>query len=172
MAAGLLVGASPQEKKGLSLTESNIEGPFYRKNAPFRSQLAKGLKGTPLTISGKVLAQDGTPLPEATVDVWQADKAGDYDNKSDEFLLRGRIKTDKSGLYTYETIMPGQYDLGESKRPAHIHYKISSEGHKGLTTQLYFKGDPYLEKDPFVRKSLIIELEESAGTFDIVLAKP
>ena len=168
---GIALRAWGQEKKPLAPTESNIEGPFYRKNAPFREKLAEGVKGKPLTIAGKVLAPDGAPLGNAVVDVWQADTKGAYDNKSDKFTLRGRIKTDKNGLYRYETIMPGQYDLGESKRPAHIHYKISAEGHKALTTQLYFSGDPFLKKDPFVHESLIIDLKESKGDFDIVLAK-
>ncbi len=170
VAAGLLTGLRPQDKK-LTPTESNIEGPYYRKEAPFRNKLATGLKGDPLKITGKVLSPDGAPLREAVVDVWQADKEGAYDNSSDAFVLRGRIRTDKDGLYVYETIMPGQYDLGEAKRPAHIHYKVSAAGHALLTTQLYFKGDPWLSKDPFVRKSLIIELADKAGTFDIVLTK-
>jgi catechol 1,2-dioxygenase len=168
--AGLLTGFRFQDKK-LVPTESNIEGPYYRKDAPFRNKLATGLKGEALKISGKVLGPDGAPLREALVDVWQADKEGAYDNTSDAFVLRGRIKTDKDGLYTYETIIPGQYDLGEAKRPAHIHYKVSAAGHALLTTQLYFKGDPWISKDPFVRKSLIIEVADKAGTFDIVLAK-
>src|SRR5262245_25472859 len=170
-AAALLAGWRAQEKKALAPTESNIEGPYYRKDAPFRSKLAEGLKGDARSVKGKVLSPDGTPLRDAVVDVWQADKGGAYDNESEKFVLRGRIRTDKDGLYAYETIMPGQYDLGEAKRPAHIHYKISAEGHRPLTTQLYFKGDPWLGRDPFVRKSLIIELSDAKGVFDIILAK-
>jgi len=82
--------------------------------------------------------------------------------------------------------MPGQYDLdaygpGDDKRPAHIHYKVGRDGFRPLTTQLYFKGDPYLKKDPWARKSLTVELktekgregagERRVGTFDLVLAK-
>jgi len=170
-ATGLLAGARLQEKKPLSPTESNIEGPYYRKNAPFRAKLAEGLKGDPLAISGKVFSADGTPLKDAVVDVWQADKEGAYDDTSEKFVLRGRIRTGRDGVYAYETVMPGQYDLGEAKRPAHIHYKISADGHRTLTTQLYFKGDAWLERDPFVRKSLIIEVSGAKGAFDIVLAR-
>jgi protocatechuate 3,4-dioxygenase beta subunit len=171
VASGILLGCGAQEKKPLAVTEANIEGPYYRADAPLRSKLAEGLKGEALKITGKVLNPDGTPLAEALVDVWQADKEGVYDNTSDKFVLRGRLRTDKNGLYVYETIMPGQYDLGESKRPAHIHYKVSAKDHKPLTTQLYFSGDKYLDRDPFVRRSLIIAAEKGAGTFDIVLAK-
>lgn len=172
LGGGLLLGASFQDAKTLKPTEPNIEGPFFRKGAPFRTKLAEGVKGAPLKISGQVLATDGTPLKNAVVEVWHADSGGEYDEESDAFRMRGRIRTDEKGLYVYETIMPGQYDEGKSKRPAHIHYKVAAEGRKTLTTQLYFKGDPYLESDRFVRKSLIIELdkEKKSGAFDIVLA--
>ena len=152
LAAASLLGARLQDApKTLSPTEANIEGPFYRKDAPFRSTLAEGLLGKRLRVFGRVLSPDGTPLREAVVDVWHASPDGEYDNKSENFRLRGRIRSDKNGVYSYETIMPGQYDLGESKRPAHIHYKVSAESHRSLTTQLYFQGDPWLDRDPFVR---------------------
>jgi catechol 1,2-dioxygenase len=173
--SGIILVAAPyvelaQDEKR-EVTESNIEGPFWRKDAPWRSKLAEDVKGEALAIKGRVLLADGTPLREAVVDIWHADSEGGYDNRSDKFLMRGRMRTDKDGLYAYETIMPGQYDEGESRRPAHIHYKVKADGARPLTTQMYFKGDKYLEKDRFVRKSLIIEVKKGAGTFDIVLAK-
>jgi catechol 1,2-dioxygenase len=174
LAAASILDARCQEAKTLPPTEDNIEGPYYRKDAPFRSKLAEGLKGSPLTIGGRVLSPDGTPLREAVVDVWHASPEGEYDNKSENFRLRGRIRSDKNGVYSYETIMPGQYDLGEAKRPAHIHYKVSAESHRSLTTQLYFQGDPWLDRDPFVRKSLIVSRRCRSTwsyQFDIVLAK-
>src|SRR6185503_20939349 len=106
---------------------------------------------------------------DVIVDVWHASAGGEYDNNSDKFQFRGRMRPGRCGRYRFETVMPGQYDLGEAKRPAHIHFKISAAGYRPLTTQLYFKGDPWLARDPFVRKSLIIELpkDKTAGTFDI-----
>ena len=167
LAGGVAWALRPQDLR--PVTEANIEGPYYRPGAPLRSRLADGLKGDPLKIGGRVLSPDGTPLAGALVDVWQADRDGAYDLKSDAFVLRGRIRAGADGRYAFETILPGQYDLGEAKRPAHIHYKISADGHAGLTTQLDFKGDPWLARDPFVRDSLIID--KTSGTFDIVLAK-
>lgn len=166
LAGSLAWTLRPQELR--RPTDANIEGPYYRAGAPFRTKLADGLRGEPLKIAGRVLSPDGRALAGAVVDVWQADAGGAYDLKSDAFVLRGRIRTDAEGRYAYETIMPGQYDLGEAKRPAHIHYKVSADGHAPLTTQLYFKGDPWLARDPFVRDSLIID--KATGTFDIVLA--
>ena len=171
LAASALVGAQ-NEPKTLTPTEDNIEGPYYRKDAPFRSKLSDDIKGDPLVISGSVLSPEGSPLLGAVIEVWHASAQGEYDNDSPNFLFRGKVRLGRcKSLYRLETVMPGQYDLGESKRPAHIHYKVTADGYKPLTTQLYFKGDPWLERDPYVRKSLIIPVEKSACTFDIVLAK-
>jgi len=170
LAAASLLGAQG-EQKSLALTEDNIEGPYYRKEAPFRPQLAEGVKGDPLFISGRVVSTDGKDVAGVVVDVWHASAQGEYDNDSSKFLFRGKVRPGRCGRYRYETIMPGQYDLGEAKRPAHVHYKISAPGYRELTTQLYFSGDPWLARDPFARKSLVIELKKAAGTFDIVLAK-
>jgi catechol 1,2-dioxygenase len=150
-------------------TETNIEGPFYKPDAPWRSKLLEKDEKT-LTISGTVFGPGKKPLANAVVDVWHADAKGDYDN--DGFKHRGRLKTDKDGRYEIETVMPGRYPLDESHwRPAHVHYKVSAEGHVKLTTQLYFKGDPHLEKDPFVKKSLVMEVKDSKVTFEIRLKK-
>jgi catechol 1,2-dioxygenase len=169
--AAWALGLRAQDPSPLAPTEANIEGPYYRPNAPFRSALADGLKGEPLRIAGRVRDVDGSPLSGAVIDVWQADREGAYDLTSDAFRLRGRIRCDAEGRYAFTTLRPGQYDMGEAKRPSHIHYKISAEGRRTLTTQLYFKGDPWLARDPFFRPSLIIDVPKDAGAFDIVLAK-
>lgn len=169
-------------------TEDNILGPFYREGAPFKIKIAgPDEKGDFLKISGKVLGFECEPLSDAIVDVWQADHEGYYDNSGffrrfnpKEFRLRGRMKTDQEGRYEYETILPGPYKIGfDSWRPKHIHYIVSKPGFESLTTQLYFGGDPYIEKDRFVKESLIIDLTELShtdqsvpqfsGIFDIVL---
>jgi catechol 1,2-dioxygenase len=166
-------------------TVPNLEGPFHRKNAPFRKVLAgPGEPGDRLVIRGRVLDTDGKPLKGAVVDVWQANQAGHYDNDGsspdpapDEFHLRGQMKTDAAGNYEFESIVPGRYDMGPGqKRPSHIHYIVTCPGFVPLTTQLYFKGDPYIANDPFVRPELIIDLAKRGtvhhGTFDVVLARP
>ena len=169
-------------------TEDNILGPFYRKGAPFKTNIAgPNEKGEPLKIFGKVLGLDCEPLAGAVVDVWQADHEGHYDNSGffqrfnpKEFKLRGRMKTDQEGRYEYETILPGAYKIGlNSWRPKHVHYIVSKPGFEPLTTQLYFSGDPYIERDRFVKESLIIDLKKAdtpeekspllVGNFDIAL---
>jgi len=174
-AAGILAASSllHAQQTPLVPTEDNIEGPYFRKDAPWRDNLAEGIKGEPLSISGKVFSSDGRSLgcENVVIDIWHASPTGEYDNDGPKFLFRGKVWPGRGGIYRYETVMPGQYDLGEAKRPAHIHYKITAPGYKPLTTQLYFSGDPWLARDRFVRKSLTIDLKKGAGTFDLVLAK-
>ena len=158
-----------------AVTEDNIEGPFYRENAPFRDDLnATGATGVALQISGRVLGPDCTPLEGAVVDIWHADPDGGYDNSTADFGFRGRMEVDGKGGYSYATLLMGRYLNGDTYRPRHIHYRVSAPGHATLVTQLYFNGDEFIEGDAFVEKELIINLtgDDSsgyAGTFDVVL---
>jgi protocatechuate 3,4-dioxygenase beta subunit len=154
-------------------TEDNILGPYYRAGAPFRTILADPDEGQPLHIDGSVSGPDCQPLAGALLDLWQANDDGVYDLKSPDFLWRGRMNAGKDGIYSFDSILPGRYPSGSDYRPRHIHFMVSSPGSLSLTTQLYFAGDPYLKTDPYVRPSLIIELEgdetQWSGTFNIVL---
>jgi protocatechuate 3,4-dioxygenase beta subunit len=153
-------------------TENNWEGPFYKAGAPVRSVLIeRGMAGTPLTLTGRVLDTHGRPLKSALLDFWHADNTGTYDNTG--FKLRGKLYTDDDGRYTLRTIKPLYYGDAGDKRPAHIHVKASSGKAPILTTQLYFKGDPWNRHDPGVRPSLIMaprrESDGLAAQFDFVI---
>jgi protocatechuate 3,4-dioxygenase beta subunit len=158
-------------------TEDNLEGPFYREGAPFRSVLVEeAMLGTRLSIVGRVLGLSCIPLAGAVLDFWQADwradETGRYDNAG--YTLRGRMKVDEQGRYELKTIIPGRYLNGNTYRPAHIHVKASASGHVLLTTQLYFAGDPFNEKDPFIEPPLIMSTAKradgsQAAQFDFVL---
>ncbi len=166
-------------------TETNAEGPFYRKGAPWTAQLCGADEpGDPLMVAGRVIdAETCKPIKGATVDVWQANAAGRYDNDDpkhqpdpEKFHLRGQMKTDKDGRYRFSTIIPANYNGGPiGMRAKHIHYIVSCPGYVPVTTQCYFEGDKYNESDRLVKRSLIIGLEDKKkhkeGTFDIVLAK-
>lgn len=137
-------------------TEDNIEGPFYKPGAPERSSLWQpGMEGTKLAITGRVLDTACSAIPYATLDVWQCDARGAYDNQG--FNLRGKVKTDGKGRYELITVLPPAYRIGEGRyRPAHIHLKLSAPGTKVLTTQLYFDGDRWNKVDHYYRKSLTL----------------
>lgn len=153
-------------------TENNWEGPFYKQGAPIRSVLLeKGMAGTPLTVTGRVMDTHGRVLKGALLDVWHANHEGQYDNAG--FRLRGRIYTDDEGRYILRTIKPLYYGDPGDMRPSHIHVKASVEHSPMLTTQLYFKGDPWNHHDAGVRPSLMLSpRQESDGlraTFDFVI---
>lgn len=187
---GLGCGGTARSNRGGSeagsceLTGSDIRGPFHVEGAPERAILAsEDEPGQRLVIEGTVYGPDcATPVAGAVLDVWHADAEGDYHGAGQDYRLRGQMMTDEDGRYRFETIRPGRYPLGGSTRPAHIHMTITRPGFSPLTTQLYFKGDPFLApNDPCGStcnsgdETLIIELQEVDddglhGTFDIVLA--
>jgi catechol 1,2-dioxygenase len=159
-----------------SPTARGAGGPFYKEGAPWRSRLCgAGEPGEALHVAGRVTAADTcAPLKGAVVDVWQADSAGHYDNE--RFHLRGRVRADDEGRYSFETVLPGNYTDGGFERARHIHYIISAPGYAPLVTECYFEGDARNRTDPIVRNSLIVPLDGERGkqlkaTFDVVLAK-
>ncbi len=164
--------------KACEPTTTDIEGPFYTPNAPVKQKLSPtGAAGTPLFITGTVLAKDCvTPIPSSKLDVWHADDAGEYDNEG--YNYRGVFNTDAMGNYAMETILPGKYLNGSYYRPRHIHFKIQGGGSSELTTQLYFEGDTSIPEDQWAShpdaEQRIIPLTEDDkgnlhGVFDITL---
>jgi hypothetical protein len=146
-------------------TEDDIEGPFYSEGAPIVDGALPGLDGLDgalIELSGRVFsAVTCVPLAGATLDLWQADDAGAYDNET--FTLRGKVVTDAEGRYAVRTIVPGNYLNGAQYRPAHIHVKVSAPGHALLTTQLYFPDDPYNEIDPWFDERLLVSMSPGEG---------
>ena len=155
-----------------AVTAKNIEGPFYKKGAPHRSVLVDSSDaGERLRLTGVLQNTRCELIGGATIDVWQANAAGEYDN--DGFRFRGVMTTDKRGRYDLRTIVPGRYLNGDRYRPAHVHIKVRAAGFAVLTTQLYFAGDPYNDGDPFIDSTLImqhaLEGDIRRARFDFVL---
>lgn len=196
LGGALLAGRAFAASENCRPTEAEIIGPFYRFGAPFRSRLAEANEpGERLVLTGTVLSGDcRTPLPGALIELWQADHAGVYDTSKPgnftevtSFHLRGMLYANERGQYEVETIMPGRYPVppnlpGLEKyagltRPAHIHFRVLESLHVPVTTQVYFKGDPFIANDPFASRkpSLAIDLKQDGtrwrGVFDIVLAR-
>jgi len=164
-------------------TTNDILGPFYRADAPFRSDLTfSGLEGSPINLTGTVFGDDCvSPLPNALVEIWQCNPDGDYDNHSDKFHLRGKMQTDDKGQYAFKTVLPGKYLNAGQYRPAHIHFRVSAPNCKELISQIYFQGDPHIPDDPWasqekaLRRILPVSIEEGSEktfvAFDVFLAK-
>jgi hydroxyquinol 1,2-dioxygenase len=165
-------------RKPPGVTEYTILGPFHRAAAPglpFLGDISGGFEGDPVLVRGRVLAPDGSPIPDAALDVWQSDAEGFYDLQKPELegmALRGVFRTDAGGRYAFRTIKPAFYPIPDDGpvgkllrtlgrhpyRPAHIHFIVSAEGYVPVTTELFADGDPYLDSDAVfgVRQSLIV----------------
>jgi protocatechuate 3,4-dioxygenase, beta subunit len=116
--------------------------------------------GERIVVSGKVLNENGQPLPNTLIEIWQANSAGRYVHKIDQhdapidpnFLGTGRCRTDADGNYKFYTIKPGAYPWGNHPnawRPNHIHFSLFGANITNrLVTQMYFEGDPLLQYDP------------------------
>lgn len=116
--------------------------------------------GERIVVTGRVSDEDGKPVKNTLIEVWQANAAGRYVHKLDQhkapldpnFLGAGRCMTDANGGYRFMTIKPGAYPWGNHPnawRPNHIHFSLFGDYFSSrLVTQMYFPGDPLLEYDP------------------------
>lgn len=142
------------------MTVEEIEGPYYLSDAPERNNLnIFDDAGTVIRFSGQVFQSNcNIVLAGAYIEFWHADPEGKYDNTSEEMKYRCRIKTDEDGFYEFRSLMPGRYKNGTTYRPRHIHVKVfDPQGTELITTQLYFKGDPYLNCDEFAHTSNVVD---------------
>ena len=168
---------------------------------PYDTDLTAHGDGAPLgekiVVTGRVVDEDGKPVRNSLLEVWQCNAAGRYRHKKDQhdapldpnFNGWGKMMTDDDGRYRFVTIKPGPYPWGnhhKAWRPAHIHFSLFGNVYaQRLVTQMYFPSDPLFEFDPIfqsipdlaARQRLIsrFSLEETVSdqmlgyVFDIVL---
>jgi protocatechuate 3,4-dioxygenase beta subunit len=148
-------------------------------------------------VHGRVLDENGRPVPGTLLEVWQANAGGRYRHRNDTYIAPidpnfggcGRMITDSEGRYAFRTVKPGAYPFRNhvnSWRPAHIHFSLFGHGFaQRLITQMYFEGDPLIPRDtilntipdPAARQRLValldlraaVPLDSLAYRFDIVL---
>ena len=118
--------------------------------------------GQRIIVHGRVLDEDGRPVPGALIEVWQANAGGRYRHKKETYLAPldpnfggcGRTVSAEDGSYRFRTIKPGPYPWPNGPndwRPAHIHFSIFGHGFaQRLITQMYFEGDPLIWLCPIV----------------------
>src|SRR5579859_2735479 len=144
-----------QDTAELTLTPTQIEGPYYKCASPHRASLIEpGITGTRLLLTGRVLNERGVPIPDAVLDFWQSDDVGNYDMVGN--ILRGHVFTDQDGRYSLETIVPACY---EPRQARHIHVKVQGVS-RPYTTQLYFSDDPDRVKDNYYLKELEVQVDD------------
>jgi protocatechuate 3,4-dioxygenase beta subunit len=175
-------------RKPPGVTEYTILGPFYRSDAPelaLSADIAGALPGEPTLVRGRVFSPEGLPIPSARLEIWQSDAEGFYDLQMPDIqgtALRGVFHSDSEGQYTFRTIKPAYYPIPNDGpvgqmlaamgrhpyRPAHIHFIISADGYKPVTTELFVAGDPYIDSDSVfgVRESLVVPFVEDTSEED------
>lgn len=150
-----------------TLSESTGPGPVWSEMAPEDADLTTNAGtggeaiGQRIIVTGRVLDENGTPVPGTLIEIWQANAGGRYAHWREtafpapldpNFLGVGQCKTDGNGIYRFLTIKPGPYPWGNHPnawRPAHIHFSLLGPvlGTR-LVTQMYFPDDPLFEYDP------------------------
>jgi protocatechuate 3,4-dioxygenase beta subunit len=158
--------APTQPLVALPHTLSEVTAPVFGTDEvkPDDADLTSQHKGEPqgerIVVTGRVVDENGKPVPNMLIEIWQANAAGRYNHRVDQhdapidpnFTGAGRALTDNNGNYRFMTIRPGEYpwrNHHNAWRPAHIHFSFFGQGlMQRLITQMYFPGDPLLPFDP------------------------
>lgn len=163
-------------------TPATVLGPFHIEGSPemgFGADMSQGLPGDPLFVHGVVRDLAGQPVPNAVLDLWQADNEGLYESQHadvDEARLRGKYTSREDGAYCVRTIAPLGYSIpmdgpvGElihktdisHFRPAHVHFLLNVPGYEPLITHLFQEGADYLDSDVVfgVKEELVVRYEK------------
>lgn len=150
-------------------TPNTPRGPFYRPDAPklpLGADICLDGTGERLLVTGHVRDLDGRPVPGASVETWQANPQGIYENQQPdlqpEFNLRGHFKTDENGDFRYRTVRPAGFTVPDDgpvgqlmarlgyplHRPAHLSFLISAPDFETISTQVYDRSDSSIAADP------------------------
>jgi len=135
----------------LQATTSHTVGPFFSIGLTrlSHSDLAgPGVAGERIAIEGRVLDGDGKPVPDALIELWQANSHGKYAHPEDKqeksvepgFKGYGRQPTDDAGKFRFTTIKPGPVPGPDGKPQApHIAVSVFARGlQRRLVTRIYF----------------------------------
>jgi protocatechuate 3,4-dioxygenase beta subunit len=165
-------------RTGGQSTESTLLGPFHLVQSPARelgADIALDGKGEPCLVTGRVRDTAGAPVPNATLDVWQANDDGFYDVQQPgvqpELNLRGLFTADEHGEFWFRTIVPRYYPIPTDGpvgqllratgrhpyRPAHIHFIVTAPGYRPVTTHIFESASQYIDSDAVfgVKASLV-----------------
>jgi protocatechuate 3,4-dioxygenase, alpha subunit len=194
------VAKGVKNKMKLTATTSQTVGPFFRiglERLYVDDLTAPGIPGERIEIAGRILDGDGQGVPDAVVEIWQADAQGQYPapenvdtnaNKSthSESVFRGygRVSTEPDGLFHFKTIKPGRVPAPDDTLQApHVAVSIFMRGLlRRLVTRLYFPDDPANSQDfilnmvdPDRRATLIAKKSATRGDlleWNVILQGP
>lgn len=167
-------------------TEATVFGPFFVEDAPridIGGDIAGGAPGEPCWVEGTVTDTNGNPVPNARIEVWEADDDGFYDVQYTDGRVSGRahLFSDEKGQYSFWGLTPTPYPIphdgpvgqmleatGRSPmRASHLHFMVTAEELRTLVTHIFVEGDELLVSDSVfgVKDSLIKQFtKQSADT--------
>jgi protocatechuate 3,4-dioxygenase beta subunit len=162
----------------LTLTPRQTEGPFYPDKLPLDTDNDLVIMNDSITpavgeitwLGGRLLTAAGSPIRNATIEIWQCDSTGvylhtktggDVAKRDTHFQCFGRFVTGSTGEYVFRTIKPVPYP----GRTPHIHVAVKIKGKKELVSQCYIKGHPGNENDG-IWKRITDPRERAAVTID------
>jgi protocatechuate 3,4-dioxygenase alpha subunit len=151
-------------------TASQTVGPYLHLGLTDRRSIScmagEGALGERVWLTFRVQDGDGVPVPDAMIELWQADSEGNYEHSVNAmvdgtFRGFGRLATTDDGSCTFETIKPGRVPgPGDTLQASHINVSILGRGLlKRLSTRVYFAGDPANTEDPIL--ALVPELRRT-----------
>jgi protocatechuate 3,4-dioxygenase, alpha subunit len=175
-----------QGAKVQGITPSQTVGPFFKYgltpdgkydwNDAFNNNLVTAdATGDRIRIEGRVFDGDGQPVPDAMLEIWQADAQGRFADPKDKRALPnaafrgfGRCGTDGNGDYAFDTIKPGSVPDPDGKPQApHILLAIFARGMlMHLYSRIYLGGeaanaaDPVLALVPADRRNTLIAVRQ------------
>ncbi|MEX5304708.1 dioxygenase [Kocuria sp. CPCC 205258] len=145
-------------------TEATVFGPFFLEDAPQipnGGDIAGGAHGQPCWVEGMVTDTHGTPIPDARIEVWEADEEGFYDVQYDDNRVAGRahLHSDATGQYRFWGLTPTPYPIPHDGpvgkmleathrspvRASHLHFMVTAPGYRTLVTHIFVDGDPQIE---------------------------
>lgn len=154
-------------------------GPYFRIGLDYLNIVhlaSDNVVGERVTVQGIVLDGNGAGIPDAVLEIWQADSKGEYGSNAaviagesqTAFAGFGRIPTGDEGRFTFTTIVPGQVPgPGGAMQAPHLAVRVMMRGLlKGLVTRMYFQtdklaADPILQLVPDQRRDSLIAKPES-----------
>ncbi|MFC9352917.1 dioxygenase [Arthrobacter sp. NPDC057013] len=170
-------------------TDSTVLGPFHMVESPKRElgeNASPESEGDICLVRGRILSVTGEPVPNASIDIWQANTKGFYDVQQPGIQSigngRGLFTSNEAGEFYFRSVIPSYYPIPTDgpvgdllhatnrhpNRPAHIHFIVSAPGFRELTTHIFVGGSDYIDSDAVfaVKQSLIAEFVPNTSEAD------
>ena len=174
----------PLRAKLENVTPSQTIGPFFAYSLTSAkdgrrllvSNRVDSVSGTQIRVKGQVFDGNGEPVPDAMLEIWQADPegrlAGANDGANIKFTGFARAATDQEGSFIFETVKPGRFHTSNNILQApHISVIVFARGIlTHLHTRIYFADETSNDNDPILaaiedpnRRATLISVPESDG---------